>query len=221
MPLLYGEGWKAFMRLQAEIIKKSADESIFAWRAPDSQIKEHIERTTSLGRSSTRSSSGRPKVGHGLLARTPRAFSSDAQIEYVNFEFRKHYEMTNRGLRFNIRISCSKDISNEEIVTALLPLNCIEVVKDDSGNRRAHRVAIKADFRVDPSALILEGRRIPTETRTRSSIVLADVDSGKTLLSGEAGLNRFSEKHSDYEFILHTTSEATQTWDVYFPQDGM
>ena len=31
MPLLYGEGDKAFMRLQNEIIKKSPDESIFAW----------------------------------------------------------------------------------------------------------------------------------------------------------------------------------------------
>ena len=30
MPLLYGEGKKAFKRLQAEIIRKSADESIFA-----------------------------------------------------------------------------------------------------------------------------------------------------------------------------------------------
>jgi Heterokaryon incompatibility protein (HET) len=32
MPLLYGEGRRAFMRLQLEIIKKSDDESIFAWR---------------------------------------------------------------------------------------------------------------------------------------------------------------------------------------------
>ena len=31
MPLLYGEGDKAFIRLQEEIIKKSADDSIFAW----------------------------------------------------------------------------------------------------------------------------------------------------------------------------------------------
>jgi hypothetical protein len=31
MPLLYGEGEKAFYRLQLEIIKNSSDESIFAW----------------------------------------------------------------------------------------------------------------------------------------------------------------------------------------------
>lgn len=67
MPLSYGEGGKAFMRHQVEIIRKGADESIFAWRreAADlssstslrsvtkrlhlkgwerAQIQEHIER---------------------------------------------------------------------------------------------------------------------------------------------------------------------------------
>ena len=32
MPTIYGEGDKAFIRLQEEIIKKSSDQSIFAWR---------------------------------------------------------------------------------------------------------------------------------------------------------------------------------------------
>ena len=31
MPMLYGEGWKAFHRLQLEIIRSSNDQSIFAW----------------------------------------------------------------------------------------------------------------------------------------------------------------------------------------------
>ncbi|KIW21556.1 hypothetical protein PV08_02136 [Exophiala spinifera] len=31
MPMIYGEGKKAFMRLQEEIIKRSSDQSIFAW----------------------------------------------------------------------------------------------------------------------------------------------------------------------------------------------
>ena len=34
MPLLYGEGHEAFMRLQLEIIKTSDDESILAWTSP-------------------------------------------------------------------------------------------------------------------------------------------------------------------------------------------
>jgi hypothetical protein len=35
MPLLYGEGEKAFRRLQQEIVRQSADQSILAWRMSD------------------------------------------------------------------------------------------------------------------------------------------------------------------------------------------
>ena len=35
MPLVYGEGPKAFTRLQLGIMKHSNDESIFAWESPD------------------------------------------------------------------------------------------------------------------------------------------------------------------------------------------
>ena len=50
MPLLYGEGIKAFERPQPEIIKKSDDESLFAWRRPAKpsvdSITESIARLT-------------------------------------------------------------------------------------------------------------------------------------------------------------------------------
>ena len=34
MPLLYGEGERAFKRLQHEIIKETTDQSLFAWNNP-------------------------------------------------------------------------------------------------------------------------------------------------------------------------------------------
>ncbi|KAI6023400.1 heterokaryon incompatibility protein-domain-containing protein [Pisolithus marmoratus] len=40
MPMLYGEGSKAFQRLQLEIIRVSSDHSIFAWN-PKGQLGEH------------------------------------------------------------------------------------------------------------------------------------------------------------------------------------
>jgi hypothetical protein len=36
MPLLYGEGARSFLRLQEEILKQSADQTLFAWRATES-----------------------------------------------------------------------------------------------------------------------------------------------------------------------------------------
>ncbi|KAI0441448.1 hypothetical protein F4803DRAFT_418641 [Xylaria telfairii] len=38
MPLLYGEGDKAFIRLQEEILKKSNDQSLFAWKDPNTNL---------------------------------------------------------------------------------------------------------------------------------------------------------------------------------------
>jgi hypothetical protein len=43
MPLVYGEGPKAFLRLQEQILKRSADHTLFAWRAvPSSKADEPV-----------------------------------------------------------------------------------------------------------------------------------------------------------------------------------
>jgi hypothetical protein len=78
MPLLYGEGGRgAFQRLQQEILKKSTDESIFAWRG---QFDEP-EWT-------------------GMLASSPKDFEDSGNIECAFDLNRVEYAMTNRGLKF-------------------------------------------------------------------------------------------------------------------------
>ncbi|KAI9773659.1 MAG: hypothetical protein M1840_006933 [Geoglossum simile] len=42
MPLIYGEGAKAFRRLQEEIIKRNNDLSIFAWNTPQSREQQFL-----------------------------------------------------------------------------------------------------------------------------------------------------------------------------------
>ena len=80
MPLLYGEGGrKAFMRLQLEIIRKSDDESIFAW-------------TNSIDCS----------VQQGMLAPWPTWFVDSGDTRpYMKFP-RPPYSMTNKGLEFRV-----------------------------------------------------------------------------------------------------------------------
>lgn len=56
MPMLYGEGDKAFLRLQEEIIKRSNDHSIFSWPLPEQTVNP-----------------SRRKL-YGLLADSPAAF---------------------------------------------------------------------------------------------------------------------------------------------------
>ncbi|KKO99799.1 hypothetical protein THAR02_08099 [Trichoderma harzianum] len=79
MPLLYGEGERAFIRLQEEIMKISNDHSIFAWRSRDTR--------------------------GGLLATSPDAFSdSDNIIHYSPFgDSRAPLTVSSRGIHSALR----------------------------------------------------------------------------------------------------------------------
>ncbi|KAF5021350.1 hypothetical protein F66182_6618 [Fusarium sp. NRRL 66182] len=83
MPLLYGEGANAFIRLQEEIIRKKADHTLFAWR--------------SASVASTRTFSG-------LLSPSPRIFKGSHCRSLVAKEVEMPYEMTNKGLHLQIRL---------------------------------------------------------------------------------------------------------------------
>ena len=83
MPLLYGESYKAFLRLQEEILKRSMDQSILVWERP----REYV-------RSSTRS----------VLAKSPRWFPRvDEQKERYQL-FRRPYAITNNGLEMRTKL---------------------------------------------------------------------------------------------------------------------
>ena len=81
MPLLYGEGKRAFLRLQEELIKKQSDESIYAWEAPPLV----------------------PRLG-GMLASEPAEFTGSATIVPINLSImrREPLSITNRGLAMSV-----------------------------------------------------------------------------------------------------------------------
>jgi hypothetical protein len=92
MPPLYGEGEKAFLRLQTEIMKISDDESIFAW----------VDETLSNGTS-------------GLLARSPAAFKDSWDIDFLPNFRSAPYSMTNKGLQINLSLSAPKRTRTERM----------------------------------------------------------------------------------------------------------
>jgi hypothetical protein len=83
MPLLYGEGEKAFIRLQEEIMKSSDDQSLFAWGYGK-------PRNDMRGREG------------GLFATSPDDFSNADNI--VAGKTEHHYAMTNKGLLVNLKL---------------------------------------------------------------------------------------------------------------------
>jgi ankyrin repeat protein len=80
MPLLYGEGERAFMRLQEEIMKVTDDDSIFAWRSKGQN--------------------------HGsLLATSPDAFEHSGNIVHVRTAWlpdSKPWTVSNKGIRLEL-----------------------------------------------------------------------------------------------------------------------
>ncbi|KAI8712793.1 HET domain-containing protein [Fusarium sp. LHS14.1] len=86
MPLLYGEGIKAFTRLQEEIIRHTDDQSIFAWGLRRGMIENfEFDKRTSV------------------LAPSPAAFSASGDIVQVDTgEESAPFSLTNRGIRIDL-----------------------------------------------------------------------------------------------------------------------
>ncbi|KAH9239310.1 hypothetical protein K456DRAFT_1278621 [Colletotrichum gloeosporioides 23] len=87
MPLLYGEGSRAFIRLQEEIIKETHDTSIFAW-----------------SHSKTAGLSQIPQVYFGILATSPNMFAFAKTLEKAPEKTSVEYTMTNKGLRIETEV---------------------------------------------------------------------------------------------------------------------
>jgi hypothetical protein len=161
MPLLYGEGRKAFTRLQLEIIKKSDDESIFAWRRPtrpsfDSTL-ESLAAMAHEGLGSSSSSTdglasdaitrdiadvleAQMAATPGMLAHGPAEFAMSQNVWPFPFEQRVvrrlPYSMTNHGLMFYVEMDQSKMQLFAHAGTLLeIPLNCFEASVEKSAGR--------------------------------------------------------------------------------------
>lgn len=113
MPMLYGEGTKAFGRLQEEIIKETTDLSIFAW-------KVSLYEGKYLG-------IFRPLGFRGILALAPSEFAHCRNLRRAStMRYGHEYSMTNKGLRLETFLGESKDKKY------VLNLACM--IPDDSGS---------------------------------------------------------------------------------------
>ena len=125
MPLLYGERHAAFRRLQEEIIKRSSDQSIFAWQLPAKAFAADVGwRSTSIFASSpsyfaTSGATLTDTGGHRLL--------TGQEVLPETWP----YNLTNTGLQFRCQ---SREVSSRPAYTSnaldkhhiyAVRLNCI------------------------------------------------------------------------------------------------
>jgi Heterokaryon incompatibility protein (HET) len=101
MPLLYGEGERAFIRLQEEIMKVSDDHSLFAWR--DAVDLTRSDPLLNRSQPKRRRMSSEELSFQGLLARSPAYFAhSNNIIPFPSDHISTPYSTTNRGLRIEL-----------------------------------------------------------------------------------------------------------------------
>ena len=95
MPLLYGEGDKAFLRLQEEIIKVSTDHTLFAWTIPEKNMQVNCGLLAP-------SPSFFVNASH--IMRQPTAVGKSAATLMKTLYSHEPYSMTNRGLRIELAL---------------------------------------------------------------------------------------------------------------------
>ncbi|KAH7092457.1 heterokaryon incompatibility protein-domain-containing protein [Paraphoma chrysanthemicola] len=99
MSLVYGEGKRAFTRLQEEIMKETNDLTLFAWQADPTTVEQRPYR--------------------GILATSPNEFGgAGAIVSSSNTKNNPEFAMTNKGLRIETSFGRGHGKS------IILPLNC-------------------------------------------------------------------------------------------------
>lgn len=153
MPLLYGEGHKAFYRLQEQIIRETGDDSILAW---DYVKPEHTSEDIDLA--------------NVLLAPSPDFFSGCRSVRHCRrTAWNDVVDLTNHGLRFKsyyINGSALKNIHREGPYPSkgeVVLLNCYH--EDNPGLRYALRLQRHPD---DGSGE--KGYSVCPQARNRSSV---------------------------------------------------
>ena len=105
LPLLYGEGERAFIRLQEEVVKNSNDLSLLAWRSPKDETPTNLDRIC------------------GVFARHPRDFQASDNLVLINdIKFTPEFTMTNKGLKIHTQL-CFYRTQNLHV----LDINCYDV----------------------------------------------------------------------------------------------
>ena len=102
LPLLYGEGDRAFIRLQEEVLKTRNDLSLLAWKSPEDEAPNNSHRYC------------------GVFAQHPRVFQASGELSLINdIKFIPDFTMTNKGLKIVTRLLY--DLRSD---LHLLELNC-------------------------------------------------------------------------------------------------
>jgi len=189
MPLLYGEGEKAFIRLQEEVLKVAIDHSLFAW------TDDKASRSTY----------------RGLLARSPSEFESCGDVHFVHGKA-EPYGITNKGLHMKLPMEPIAGVSDEFMAylnTSLVSFKtriCLRLAKIDNNG---HYARVDANER-----LLLPTPEDDKELPLVEIFVLQDIDVHLEYHSPRVGTITFGTWAFSYplDSLLPQDIRQTTSW---------
>ncbi|KXX76905.1 Vegetative incompatibility protein HET-E-1 [Madurella mycetomatis] len=220
MPLLYGEGKRAFTRLQEEIMKSSCDHSLFAWKAP------RESRTTY----------------RGLLAESPQEFFDSDDFYDRMTDHDSPYSQTNLGINLTIPLvpwPVAQQIcrlppgsAHEDKNFCIGVLSCFHGTRGVVGIRLerlpgqnqyaridAHRLEFMDGAGFDPQSILV--RQIPTippshvTSRIHAFMFSPDLHSSHARLTDRFGiLRRLPNEHGGASDILVQMDSELLGWGL-------
>lgn len=106
MPMIYGEGKNAFLRLQEEIAKNTNDLTLFAWTSQDDPGEDR------------RLLPAQAQFWSGVFAESPEEFANCGSLKIFR-DRDEEFAITNNGLRIRTALGSSTEWN-------ILPLECVD-----------------------------------------------------------------------------------------------
>lgn len=128
MPIVYGEGDQAFLRLQEEIVKRTNDQSIFAWQARWSRAH-----------------------WAGLFARRPAHFKGLGDVECTGVMPIAPYTMTHNGVELRANVQRVHDATLKRDVY-IVKLNCTHWDRTSGRQVPVELAVVPAEARYGPQS---------------------------------------------------------------------
>lgn len=182
MPMIYGEGEKAFLRLQHEITKGSTDQSLFVWSAFQ-----------------------RPGGYRGPFAPLPIDFARCGSVVQTRDGGNSEFFLTNKGLRIEVMLAPYQD--EENAFTAYF--ECAELANRRCRlGIRLHKVAHDQYFRKSPGEVFTPPRsRSGRLDADRTTIYISQPIDISNISRWTNSLSTFS-RGGNFTFIVPKNSQG-------------
>ncbi|UPL04053.1 hypothetical protein LCI18_014987 [Fusarium solani-melongenae] len=202
MPMMYGEGSKAFTRLQEEIVKETNDLSMFSWKVQEGISDEDNENLALC------------QEFRGILAHSPAEFAHCRNLRRVpNFKPSLVFTLTNKGLLLETFLGKT---DNKEYV---LNLDCITTDGIDQEQRVGVFLTKTADgfVRTRPTELFeTQDSRVWAGARQKVFIRKRVTPFGSWNLKNLSSTNLAFRFNISPQFYLHSfQAKPTSMWDTH------